>query len=302
MQEFKFPIIVDLQNTNFNPFNEIVKEWQVDFTQLGNGKFNASLKQVIYPQIHFASVHFKSQVKQEGISPPGIWSFALVKDPEIRWRNYLVEPHSIIVYSPESEINAVSFPGFDVRIISVSDVELKKHCNEKCLNIIEKVQNHLTLKCNPTQWNSLFNWISGMINEPPIEEPYEAISKITPLLLESEPYSHEVSSSNRLKLIKQVESHIQENITEVVSIKELTQTFNISERTLLYTFKQRFKISTKAFVKALKLNQVHQELYQNNNGNSISSIAKKYGFWHLGQFHTDYKLFFGELPSETTKQ
>jgi hypothetical protein len=34
-------------------------------------------------------------------------------------------------------------------------------------------------------------------------------------------------------------------------------------------------------------------------GFSLADIANKWGFWHLGQFAEDYRLLFGELPSET---
>jgi AraC family ethanolamine operon transcriptional activator len=102
-------------------------------------------------------------------------------------------------------------------------------------------------------------------------------------------------------LITQVEQFIQQNLTESITIPQIASRFNVSERTLLYAFKKRFGISTKSFIKTLKLNAVHKELYNNPDNHSISSIAKKHGFWHMGQFYADYKAFFGELPSETQK-
>jgi AraC family ethanolamine operon transcriptional activator len=32
---------------------------------------------------------------------------------------------------------------------------------------------------------------------------------------------------------------------------------------------------------------------------SVKAAALSCGFWHLGQFSRDYRLTFGELPSET---
>ena len=39
-----------------------------------------------------------------------------------------------------------------------------------------------------------------------------------------------------------------------------------------------------------------------SQGETITDIAKRWGFWHMGQFAADYKKQFGELPSETVKR
>jgi AraC family ethanolamine operon transcriptional activator len=32
---------------------------------------------------------------------------------------------------------------------------------------------------------------------------------------------------------------------------------------------------------------------------SVREIARRWGFWHTGEFAADYRRLFGELPSET---
>ncbi len=38
-----------------------------------------------------------------------------------------------------------------------------------------------------------------------------------------------------------------------------------------------------------------------NEGKTVTDIAMKYSFFHLGQFAVDYRKIFGESPSETLR-
>ena len=123
--------------------------------------------------------------------------------------------------------------------------------------------------------------------------------KLLALLKGSSFKPEKVSGKKRLKLLRDTENYILDNITEPISIKELASFLNVSERTLLYAFKNRFNMGPKAYINILKLNHVHHRLYNEKSKGSIAAVAKDSGFWHMGQFYKDYKLFFGELPSET---
>ena len=50
---------------------------------------------------------------------------------------------------------------------------------------------------------------------------------------------------------------------------------------------------------ALRLNNFRHALIK--NGDSVSESAFDHGYNHLDQLSRDYKLLFGELPSETLK-
>ena len=92
-----------------------------------------------------------------------------------------------------------------------------------------------------------------------------------------------------------------QNITEPNSVVSIASYLKVSERTLLYAFRNRFDMGSKAYMLVLKLNHAHHRLHQENNTRSISSIVRDSGFWHLGQLYKDYKNLFGCLPSETLK-
>ena len=78
---------------------------------------------------------------------------------------------------------------------------------------------------------------------------------------------------------------------------------NVSERTLEYAFRERFGQSPKTFTLTYRLNNVRKILrHADPDADRIYEIAGHYGFLHMGQFTSDYKRLFGELPSETLRR
>jgi len=80
----------------------------------------------------------------------------------------------------------------------------------------------------------------------------------------------------------------------------LSDIAGVSKRTLQYAFKERFGIPPNVYVRRWKLNSVRRLILQADPEEvTISQIATNLGFSHLGQFSTDYRKLFAELPSTT---
>ena len=100
--------------------------------------------------------------------------------------------------------------------------------------------------------------------------------------------------------VKKAVELINDQVNNLFSIPQLCAMVGVSERTLLSAFKEKYKVSPSNYIKAFRLNKVKQEIY-NSEGKTISKIAGKYHFWHMGQFAKDFKKQFGVLPSEVRK-
>jgi AraC family ethanolamine operon transcriptional activator len=69
---------------------------------------------------------------------------------------------------------------------------------------------------------------------------------------------------------------------------------------LRYAFEDLAGISPAAYLKAHQLSRVHSALLETDPSETlVKTIAYEHRFWHLGQFSRDYRLAFGERPSET---
>lgn len=305
------PSVFSFSNLTLYDFNKVIISWNLDFLQLMPGKFSANLKQCVSDDFQLGYAKFNRAVKQEGLSPKGVWTFAFVNDVKIYWRNYMVQPNSIIIYAPGSEINAVSDANFEVMTFSISEECLFKIVKEEGIEDFYQALKSIDLLATKNRlWTKLrkavLNEIDTQIQNPNTNSNLafkEAFTKELLILLKDATISNEkVSGYKRMKLLYDVEQYIMEHITEPPTVSTLAVYFKVSERTLLYAFKNRFGIGSKEFILVLKLNHLYYKLHDNEKGRSIASIARQSGFWHMGQLYKDYKRFFGELPSITLQK
>ena len=302
------PLIISQSDLNLHEFTELVKDWEIDFIQLGGGSFLCSLDQILFPEFQLSSLCFNSRVKQEGRSPKGYWTFTFANTENgLFWRNYKVEPQSLIIYAPGSEINGVSSAHFEPFLFSVhEDILMALIKKTNAPEVLSLLKNEILVSDSPL-WNELKNQIKTGIADYKTKPNYEGkphflrdfLYALLELIKTAKPSVKKVSSKSRLQLLVDAERFIQQHLHEQVSVLDIANHCQVSERTLLYTFKKRFGIGPKAYTKILKLNHVYRVLQKAPNSQTIANIAREYGFWHMGQFHADYKDFFGELPSES---
>jgi len=67
-------------------FDTIIKSWNMHFLQIESGVFMADLKQFVTKDFQLGYAKFNKKVKQEGFSPPGVWTFAFVNEIKLYWR------------------------------------------------------------------------------------------------------------------------------------------------------------------------------------------------------------------------
>ena len=102
--------------------------------------------------------------------------------------------------------------------------------------------------------------------------------------------------------VLQTEQYIQQHYQETISLEQLVENANISERTLLEGFKRYHDVSPMKLLKLTRLDYVHLALKEADPATkNVTDIALASGFSQLGKFSTEYKERFGESPSDTLK-
>jgi AraC family ethanolamine operon transcriptional activator len=81
---------------------------------------------------------------------------------------------------------------------------------------------------------------------------------------------------------------------------ELCSQVGASRRKLTYCFQDVLGTSPMQYLRAVRLNGVRREL-RSGEAAAVQDAAARWGFFHMGQFSTDYKKQFGELPSATLR-
>lgn len=99
--------------------------------------------------------------------------------------------------------------------------------------------------------------------------------------------------------VKRAMEFMEEHMAQPISLNDIAAAAKVSVRTLQHGFRQFRNTSPTMHLRDLRMCAARQELLQNGAKISVSEIALKWGFTHLGRFAAEYKRRYGELPSKT---
>lgn len=102
--------------------------------------------------------------------------------------------------------------------------------------------------------------------------------------------------------IKRACSYINAHIEQGITLEQLAETTGVAAATLTRHFQYYLGESPMKYVRGKKLEQVHALLQHGTADHSVTDIALRYGFNHLGRFADYYRRRYGELPSDTLRQ
>ncbi len=102
--------------------------------------------------------------------------------------------------------------------------------------------------------------------------------------------------------VRTVEEFIEANWDQPIDILKMTSVANVSARSLFRQFKKDRGYSPADFAKRIRLDRAREMLEQSSGEASVTQIALKCGFQNPGHFARDFRIAFGELPSEILRK
>lgn len=103
-----------------------------------------------------------------------------------------------------------------------------------------------------------------------------------------------------MKLVRLVEDYLQMTGDRPLHISEICSKLSLSRRSLHRAFHEIFGIGPVTFLRQKRLCTVHSILKDSPPGTTtVSEVAIRQGFIELGRFSHDYRVMFGEYPSQT---
>ena len=154
--------------------------------------------------------------------------------------------------------------------------------------------------------------ITQQLNEDNYFDKYHLVRRqvvrtILTMLLngQSNNYSEEIKAVEMPGAPKQIQrayDYIMAHYDKDISVDDIVKVSGVSARSLFAGFKRYKGVSPMMALKTRRLQAVHDELKLLGVGETITQIAYKWGFSHMGNFAKDYKMMFGELPSETIQK
>jgi AraC-like DNA-binding protein len=137
--------------------------------------------------------------------------------------------------------------------------------------------------------------------------PLEELVMSTLLYLQPSNYSDQlrlVASKPGKRVVRRAIEHLDQRLAEQISVTDLARHIGVSVRSLQQGFKEELGTTPMNYLRDRRLDEVRAELLDAMpiDARSVSEVAMKWGFNHLGNFAAAYRKRFGESPSDTLRR
>lgn len=92
---------------------------------------------------------------------------------------------------------------------------------------------------------------------------------------------------------------VQDDPKDMLDLRSMSIATGLGERSLQLLFQAEYGLCPQEWLRIERLNRVRTDLLNPRKNTSVTHIATRWGFFHLGRFSRYYRELFGEKPSET---
>jgi AraC-like DNA-binding protein len=313
-QPFNAAFYGDISATDPVEYEQAVYPWDILCLPLSPGPFEYQMTFLMTASFTFYREIYANSVSVKGVAPPNMLAFSvplvLGKDT-LFWKSPLSCPG--FPSTMPGGLDVVFSKGHDHFVVLIAlDLLHRTLPAEVVVNLERAAANHLlpsSLKAvrNISAW--LLNCLNTVNQCPQLLQQPQVIQSLEQDLVEHLASAVTVtmspgswpSTSVRERALKLALDYLYADTHKDLTVAELCQIANASERTLEYAFQETFDIAPRQFLKLRRLHAARRALRAANTdtGDTVSEIAYAHGFYELGRFAGIYKRAFGELPSAT---
>ncbi|PKF80073.1 transcriptional regulator [Vibrio sp. vnigr-6D03] len=281
-------------------------------------KLDARMHFLQLGEISVSRLHYGASVD---IEPGAMKEFFLVQMP-LSGRAVIESPHSVVdsttnlasVLSPDDSVSMQWKPNVDQLMIKIP-----KPLIERTVVGITGHALHETVRFDlgfewqrSREWTSLLWYLLTYAAQiSPFENQnslilgqLEQLVATCLLSCHSHNYSANAAKSKpsiRPRHVRIAQSYIDAHLNEDITAERLAGVAGVSVRSLYGGFKDFLGISPMQYLRNLRMEKVHSEL-QGGQAQSVTGVAMKWGFSHMGRFSVAYKNRYGESPSESLRR
>ncbi|MEH0554704.1 helix-turn-helix transcriptional regulator [Streptomyces sp. B21-101] len=105
--------------------------------------------------------------------------------------------------------------------------------------------------------------------------------------------------------VRRAMEYCEEHAAELVSVADMAAAARVSPRTLQDRFRTDLGTTPAAHLRRVRLDRAHQDLLRIADGSAsgtVTDVAARWGFTHLGRFAAYYREAYGQVPSRTAER
>ncbi|WP_420337686.1 helix-turn-helix domain-containing protein [Roseibium sp.] len=286
-----------------------VQYWDIQFqplTALSDDGRVAHILQGTFASFELSYARFHQNLDQRGAPPPGKLTFTIPGPTmsKLWWCGKETASDSVLVYYPGVEWRSISGSDFEVYLLSINLADFARYAarfgapdlNPYRLQTIFKVPDALLSRAQ--------NVLCSLNSPAPQFDTLTLDCLVEDLigcwLAQAGLHPRAAGLHTSQRVLTRILEMVDAGEIEDVRLPELCAEAGLSRRALEIAFKDRFGVGPAAFIKSWRLAQTRRQLLEADPGKiTVADVMAEQGFLHVGQFATDYKRWFQELPSQT---
>lgn len=276
--------------------------------QAARGEFRAGLAERKLVDSELFSDRYSTALSMHLEPPPSVIGILLPRSPSGHFVvNGIDLENEHLVITPKCEGMDIAGPGpIGSDCLTLSETRFLEMLEILCptANMVEGLN---LVKVFEPELRSLGDLIVHLIGAPEIEIQGERSENLIAWTISlighaSEQYRPEKINGNaaRSLIARGAQDFIEVNFRHPVHLESLCRHTRVGIRTVQRCFREYFDLSVTDYLKTVRLDSAYRELATTDGREeSVTAIALRNGFTHLGRFSVAYHVRFGEPPSET---
>jgi AraC family ethanolamine operon transcriptional activator len=311
------PPAQSLETHDFGRLAQAFRRWDHRFEQLGRGAFRGRVRFADLDGVQLLHVEVNRSLRVRGARPAESFTFSPIETANAgsTWRGRILRPGMVSVAHPRHAIDHRTNPDYRQTAITVGRDRL-----EAVSSTLMGVDVATLLGPDPDRplqvdeaglaalrrrWRRALRGLLRHDRGPnrgvrPVD-PDELVADLLRVLAAgriADPFR--VTSTRRLRLVRDAEEYARSAPGGAATVLELCRLTGVSERTLHYAFVEVTGLSPVGYLKTVRLNRARRELMEGGAGRGrVEAVARNHGFHRPGNFASDYRRLFAELPSES---
>ncbi|KAA9378795.1 AraC family transcriptional regulator [Microbispora cellulosiformans] len=146
----------------------------------------------------------------------------------------------------------------------------------------------------------------GMLEQPLVVRQLEGLLMTQLLIAQPSNYSDALCDGQRRvapPTVRRAVSLIEEHADEPLTVEDIAEAVGVSARALQEGFRRHLEKTPMGYLREVRLDRARAELAVTDPvAATVTDVAYRWGFAHLGRFSLAYRQRFGESPSDTLRR
>jgi AraC family ethanolamine operon transcriptional activator len=290
-----------------------VQGWKTRLTQLAPGPGRGSIFETVLPDVRLVRLVVDSWVALEALPVASgqdeLFHVGTIcpAGESVLWQGFSVGPQMLLLEEGAVPSSFLLPPGCELLVARLDRTRVESLTRLLRGAAVESAACRTELRPQPgpalaelrTQLRAMAGGDRAAHGErigPAEDDLYERVAS----MLAAPPVRLRPSPATRRRALRRAEEYMEAHAHERISLPDLCEAAECSERTLRQAFRECYGTNPMAFLKMLRLQGLRRALRDGRPDTAtVQHLAARWGFWHMGHLGHDYKALFGETPGQT---